>query len=110
MCLTELTLRKAQAEDVRNRVLREMLHACKTSLTATLALPKGATCDDILCPLKQAGIIMKCFQAAELYPLPENEFSMHRSVKTYWNALKDVGKPYLTHMASSNFLQKHLVW
>jgi hypothetical protein len=67
----------------------------------TVVKELGTSCSDKLCPVRQAGVMLKGFHAAKLCPLPEQALSMHGSVKAYLTGLKNMGDGYTSLMPSA---------
>jgi hypothetical protein len=85
---------------VRNNVLHGLLLACKVSLTQTIEKETGSLCKDAMCPIRQAGIMLKGFHRANLHPLPDKPSAMYSSVKSYLTGLKNVGAGFEQLMPS----------
>ncbi|KAF2829988.1 hypothetical protein CC86DRAFT_178345 [Ophiobolus disseminans] len=84
----------------RSNLLEIILKHCKTTLHATLE-KKSGRCGFSLCPMTQAGIIMKTFHNAGLSPLPDNDSYMNGSVLDYWEKLKLMGEAHKTNMPAA---------
>jgi hypothetical protein len=80
---------------VRNNILQQFLQACKHALLQTVVKKVGTTCHDKMCPVRQAGIMLKGLHAAGLYPLPDQAFAMYDSVQSYLTGLKSMGDEYV---------------
>jgi hypothetical protein len=80
---------------VRNSILQELLQACKDALLQTVIKDTGTSCRDKMCPVRQAGVMLKGPYTAGLYPLPDQAFAMHGSIKSYLTGLRSMGDDYV---------------
>jgi hypothetical protein len=80
--------------NVRSSILKGLLQGFKDALKYPLAKEFGSRCGELICLLRQIGVMTKVFDELKLYPLPENHLAMHSSVDKYLADLKSQDERY----------------